>query len=240
MDGNGVDVVVVSPASVHPDNRYITDLAAGSAGRLRAVVKIDPQDPQALATVAGHAAAGAVGLRANLIGGGSKGPGQDDWLDPLIDAAAVSDLVIQWTFRVPDPSMAMIARAANRAPGIRQVLDHLGLPVDPRDLGSLDRMRDLAAVPGLSVKLSGLYALTREGYPYRDLWPWIEGVLAVFGAARTMWASDWPLSGESDSYLRQLALIDRLPFLDAAARRDVLGASADRFWRLAATGPGTD
>jgi L-fuconolactonase len=234
MDGNGVDVVVVSPASVHPDNRYITNLAAGSAGRLRAVVNIDTQDPDAHRTVAGHAAAGASGLRANLIGRGSRGLGEDDRLDPLIDAAAASDLVIQWTLRVPDPSMAMIARAATRAPGIRQVLDHLGLPVDPGDPESMNGMRDLADVPGLHVKLSGMYALTRERYPYQDVWPWMEGVLAAFGAARTMWASDWPLSGESDSYARQLALIDRLPFLDAAARRDVLGASANRFWRLPA------
>ena len=38
--------------------------------------------------------------------------------------------------------------------------------------------------------------MSRDGYPFRDTWPWVEGVLDAFGPDRTIWASDWPLAGQ--------------------------------------------
>ncbi len=110
------------------------------------------------------------------------------------------------------------------------MLDHLGLPVDARDLTQLARIRDLAGIPELRIKLSGMYALSQDGYPYRDTWAWAEGVVDAFGAERTMWASDWPLAGESASHAQHLALVDLLPFVDAAARDHLLRRTALGIW----------
>ena len=228
LDGSGVALALASPAMVHPDNGYVLGAAHTAPARLGAVVGISPRDPAAIATVPGHVASGALAVRVNLGATPLEGEEALSGLDRLADATAEAGVVLQWTMRLP--SAGLIERVAARHPGLPQVFDHLGLPVDAHDLAGLARIRDLAEIPGLHIKLSGMYALSTVGYPYEDVWPWAEGVVASFGPARTLWASDWPLSMESASHADLLALVGRLPFLDAAARAEILGGTARRLW----------
>jgi L-fuconolactonase len=230
LDASGVDRAIVTPAMVHPDNGYVLGAAATLPDRISAVAGIDPRSPAAIGAVEDAARDGSLGIRMNLLAIALDAPDTLARLDALIDAAVGSRLVIQWTMRLT--SADLIERTAARAPGARQVMDHLGLPVDARDLGALDRIRALAAIPGLHIKLSAMYALSQTGYPFQDTWSWAEGVVDAFGAERIMWASDWPLSGESASHAEHLAIVGRLPFLDADARRRILGETAEAFWRL--------
>jgi predicted TIM-barrel fold metal-dependent hydrolase len=230
LDASGVDRAIVTPAMVHPDNGYVLGAAATLPHRIGAVAGIDPRTPGAVASIEGLVGDGALGVRVNLGATSLDAPDELAGLDTLVAAAVGSDLVIQWTIRLS--SAGLIERAAARAPGARQVIDHLGLPADATDLDALDRIRALAAIPGVHVKLSGMYALSQKGYPYEDTWPWAEGVVDAFGAERIMWASDWPLAGESASHADHLALVGRLPFLDGPARRRILGETAEGFWRL--------
>ncbi|MBX3031046.1 MAG: amidohydrolase family protein [Chloroflexi bacterium] len=228
LDASGVDAVLVSPAMVHPDNGYIQGAAGAVPTRILAVAGVDPRDPSAVAGIPDHAAAGVVAVRVNLGPSPLETEADLAGLDALVDATAAAGLVLQWTMRLP--GAALIERAAARRPDVPQVFDHLGLPVDARDLGQLARIRDLAGIPTLHIKLSGMYALSQDGYPYRDTWPWAEGVLEAFGASRTMWASDWPLAGESASHAEHLALVGMLPFLDDAARDHLLRRTALSLW----------
>jgi predicted TIM-barrel fold metal-dependent hydrolase len=231
----GVDVGVISPASVYRENAYILGAAAATPGRMRAVVTVDPLEDEEVERLASHAQAGAIGARI------APGPHIDRLiadparLDAVLDAAADLGLVLQWTIRTQ--ALDLIRYAAARRPVVSQVLDHLGLPDDPTDLAALDRVCNVAEVPDLAVKLSGMYAYSRTAYPYADTWRWAEGVLEAFGSGRVMWASDWPLSGESAAYLAQCKLVDQLSFVDAAARRDILSSTAIRVWGIAERGP---
>jgi predicted TIM-barrel fold metal-dependent hydrolase len=229
MDATGVDAGIVSPAMLaYPDNAYVLGAAGTAPDRIFAVVGIDPRDPAAVRSIPSMAAYGALGVRFNL-GATPLTTAQDlEGLDALVDAARDADLVIQWT--IPLSATHLVERAAGRCPDARQVLDHLGLPADAHDLAGLAQVRALAAIPCLNIKLSGLYAISRDGYPYRDVWPWAEGVVTAFGSERTMWASDWPLAGESAPYGDHLALVGLLPFLDADARSAILGGTAIRVW----------
>jgi predicted TIM-barrel fold metal-dependent hydrolase len=228
LDAGGVEAALASPAMVYPDNGYVLGAAHAVPRRLAAVVGISPRDPAAIATVAGHAAAGAVAVRVNLGAAPLEGDAALSGLDALADATADAGVVLQWTMRLP--SSELIERVARRHPDLPQVFDHLGLPVDARDIAALDRIRALAAIPRLHIKLSGMYALSTTGYPYQDVWPWAEGVVMAFGPTRTLWASDWPLSMESASHADLLALVQRLPFLDARSRRAILGDTARALW----------
>ena len=230
MVGSGVVVTVMSPANIHPANEYTLGAAATVPDRLRAVVGMEPRSDGAPTTLAAHADHGAIGVR--ITPGSLPLADPDDFarLGALVDVAADRGLVVQWTARLSLTNP--IEFVAARRPAVVQVLDHLGLPENARDLGSLDRIRALAAIPTLTIKLSGMYALSTDGYPYADTWPWAEGVLDAFGPDRTMWASDWPLSGESASHADLVALVDRLPFLDAATRTAILSATARRVWDL--------
>lgn len=228
LDASGVGAAVVCPAMVYPDNGYVLGFAASLPERILAVVCIDPRNRAAVDLVPRHAAHGAVGVRVNANATPLESVDHLAGLDALIDTANAAGLVIQWT--VPLPLAGLIERAAARAPNARQVLDHLGLPVDASDLTALDRIRALAAIPGLHIKLSEMYSLSRGGYPYEDTWPWVETVVEAFGPERTMWGSDWPLVAQHTSYAQQLALVEQMPFLDTAARRSILRDTAVRVW----------
>src|SRR5262245_1561232 len=62
-DASGIDVIVMCPASVYPDNGYCLGAAATVPGRLRATVGINPRQPDAVDTLRLAATAGAVGVR---------------------------------------------------------------------------------------------------------------------------------------------------------------------------------
>jgi L-fuconolactonase len=228
LDASGVSAALGSPAMVYPDNAYVLGVAHTVPRRFGAVVGIDPRDAAAVATVAGHAAAGARAVRVNLGGQLLEGGDALAGLDALAAATASAGLVLQWTMRLS--SSGLIERVAAQHPGLPQIFDHLGLPMDATDLGQLARIRDLSAIHGLHIKLSGMYALSPAGFPYEDVWPWAEAVVSAFGADRTLWASDWPLSMESASHADLLALVDRLPFLDGPARTAILGGTARALW----------
>ena len=233
-DGSGVDLVVMTPANVYPDNGYVLGAAATAPTRLRAAVGMNPREPDAVARLRSYAASGAIGVRIIPAALPLEGPDDMAALFALTDVATDLGLVIQWTAGLP--LTGGIDAVAARRPDAIQVLDHLGLPPDATDLSGLARIRELAAIPGLNVKLSGLHALSRAGYPFRDAWPWIEGVVDAFGPGRTMWASDWPLSMEFASHAQLRALVDELPFLAAADRIAILSTTACRVWSIDGTG----
>lgn len=230
LDGSVVDVALASPANVYRHNAYVLGAANAVPQRMLAVVGIDPTAADEIAAIPAHARHGAVAVRVNFTGGTLRGEAGLAGLDRLVDATASEGLVLQWT--MPLPEAHLIERASARQPRLRQIFDHLGLPPDARDLAGLARVAELAAIPNVHMKLSGMYALSRNGYPYEDVWPWMEGVVAAFGPERILWASDWPLSSESASHADLLALVRRLPFLDAAATEHVLSGTAKRLWPL--------
>lgn len=84
---------------------------------------------------------------------------------------------------------------AARHDGHFLVLDHFGKP--DLSLGAAywkQQIAPLAALKHVSCKLSGLLTEPRPaGMPARDLLPYFDAALDVFGAGRLMFGSDWPV-----------------------------------------------
>ena len=93
-------------------------------------------------------------------------------------------------------SCDLIAEIAKAYPGLRMVVDHLGIaqpPLNPRESPpwkGLDALIALAGYPNVNVKLCGVPVLSDQAYPYADVWPHVHRILKAFGVARVMWASD--------------------------------------------------
>lgn len=90
-------------------------------------------------------------------------------------------------------------------PGTAFVLDHAGKP--PVATGALEpwrtRLRRLADLPNVAVKLSGLVTeAKRDHWQFEDLRGFTDTVLDAFGPARTMFGSDWPACLPAASYDR--------------------------------------
>lgn len=114
------------------------------------------------------------------------------------------DLVLRpWQLRVA-------TAVAHQHPDLWLVLDHLGNPplggTTPSggDLAEWSRdLTELARRPRVCAKVSGLVTLLPwDRWAASDLQPVVDTALAVFGADRLMYGSDWPLSRLADGESR--------------------------------------
>lgn len=128
-----------------------------------------------------------------------------------------------------------------RYPELRVAIDHCMKPrIRDRQAGQdafsawAAGMTRLAQETRACCKLSGLVTEADEGWNLDDLRPFAAHVLAAFGPHRVMWGSDWPVCRLRASYDAWRAAAEALTAeLDAAARAQVFGGTAARFYRLA-------
>jgi L-fuconolactonase len=128
---------------------------------------------------------------------------------------------------------------ARRFPRQRFVLDHLGKP-DVRG-GELAewrrRLRDLAALPNVCCKLSGLVTEADwRAWTPGHLRPYLDAALDAFGPDRIMLGSDWPVCLVAATYSQVIALVrDALGEYSAAEQHRMLSGTAAEFWNLGAS-----
>lgn len=108
------------------------------------------------------------------------------------------------------PLAVELARACDNT---RLILDHCGVPdiagggLDPWR----DHMRDLAALPNVSCKLSGILAYCSPGEATLDaIRPYVDHVLDVFGPDRMVWGSDWPVVDMANGLPDWLSVTDTI------------------------------
>jgi L-fuconolactonase len=126
---------------------------------------------------------------------------------------------------------------AERLPGLRLVLDHLGHP--PMPDGGDDRWWDLVARLAehaqVAAKVSGLYPPGDPPVAERTarIRPAFEHAVRCFGADRLLYGGDWPVSALHGGYaVTWASLQPLLAELPAADRRAVLGGTAVATYRL--------
>lgn len=122
-----------------------------------------------------------------------------------------------------------VAALVEACPETSFVLDHLGKP--PVASGRLDPWRadlsQIARFPNVACKLSGLATEAAPGWRAADVRPYLEHALEVFGPARCMIASDWPLATLRTTVARWFdVVLDVLGELSTDAQRSVLSETA--------------
>lgn len=123
-----------------------------------------------------------------------------------------------------------------RCPEVTFILDHIAKPAIWA--GEFDPWRqnlaDLAALPNVSCKLSGLVTEADfQDWTETGLAPYVEHVLQVFGHDRVMYGSDWPVALQASSYTRWVETLEGLTkHLSLAARQKLWAGNARRVYRL--------
>jgi L-fuconolactonase len=131
--------------------------------------------------------------------------------------------------------------AAAAVPGLTLVLDHAAKPraADGELSGWAAAVREFAALPNTTCKLSGLVTEAPGGAAAEAFAAVADVVLGAFGADRVMFGSDWPVCLLVSDYAGVMALARSLTAgLSAAERTAVFGATAARVYRLGVTGAG--
>jgi L-fuconolactonase len=105
---------------------------------------------------------------------------------------------------LPDEATLPAAIEAMRThPETRFVINHFaGLPLTPGGIASWTaQMRPLAALPNVFLKCSAIQGLADPPpITAATLRPYLDSVLALFGAERLLFGSDWPVSTLSGPY----------------------------------------
>ncbi|MBI2192091.1 MAG: amidohydrolase [Planctomycetes bacterium] len=230
MDAHGVEkTVLVQVIYYRWDNRYTSDCLRRFPHRFEGVCRVNPHSPQAADDLALWVREqGFRGVRLSP----SAGP-DGDWIsDGTTDRiwAQAQELDVPMTILTSIERLPDIQKMASKFDGLRVVIDHLAWPpLDRPDL--LRHLLALSANPCIYLKISGMWHVSKQPFPFRDAHDTWRQVYETFGPERLMWGTDWPVSGSRLTYGQALSLVrDELDFLTSADKEWVLGGTALKLW----------
>src|ERR1700730_5372158 len=196
MDAVGVDgAVLVSPYSMYRyDPSYVLEVVAKHRDRFCLVKPVDPNDPAVADSISDwKTKKGTVGVRILMRDSVSTDPA-DPGINRVLAAAAKHSLAVNLACR---GRWEQPGQLAARNPNTRLVIDHLGLqqPFEPppptQPWADLPKVLALAAYPNVAIKITGACTLSREPFPYRDIWDPLGRIFDAFGFDRCLWGTDW-------------------------------------------------
>jgi L-fuconolactonase len=242
MDAIGVDRAVVVPPSWADDgsNASAIEWAAEHPDRFAVMGLFEfevPGAPERLEHWLDQP--GMLGIRA-----GSSSSTSGPWMHPD---------TFPWFWKIaeerripimisPSPSPSALGPIAERHPDLALIIDHLGIsphwalhpdddPVADRNFfgDRFDEVLAQARYPGVMVKFSSLPLVSKEDFPYRDLYPHLRRAFDAYGPDRIMWGSDYSvLKMNNLGYRECLNHVRGLDFLTDADRDKILGGTLMR------------
>src|SRR5437016_7840005 len=196
MDKVGVaGAIYVSPFSMYRyDASYAVEVQQAHPDRFALVKPVDPEDPAVAEVIADwKKTPGTVGIRIIMTKEANRAP-DDPGLDRICRAAAGQDFPVNLLCSGNlDAGTALI----DRHPATRFVVDHLGLvqpsvpPAPPQPWADLPKVLELAQRPNAVIKVSGACTLSKEPFPYNDIWDPLKRIFDAWGFERCLWGTDW-------------------------------------------------
>ncbi len=152
--------------------------------------------------------------------------GSVDWIWQAAESADVPVMLL-----IPG-GVPLVGEIAQRFPGLRLSVDHLGIPRGAKDGAAFEHLPQLLALarlPNVSVKVGGLNAYSSlDAYPYPSLHGYLRQVYDVFGPERMFWASD--LTRMSCTYREVVTLFtEGIPWLTEQDKHLIMGESVCRW-----------
>lgn len=226
MDAVGVDgAIFVSSFSMYRyDASYAVEVQRAHPDRLAIVKPVDPDDPDVADIIADWKnTPGAVAVRIFMRKEERRDP-EDPGLDRILRAAVKHDFPVNILFW---DNIEAGTAVIDRHPNARFVVDHLAIlqphtpPAPPEPWADLPKVLDLAKRENAVIKVSGACTLSREPYPFDDIWEPLARVFDAWGFDRCLWGTDWTRAHAVVSYEQGVR-----PFLETdritADERDML------------------
>jgi len=234
MDAVGVDAaIIVSTFNLYRyDPSFALSVHAAYPDRFRVVKPVDATDPAIDDIVADWAQTkGAVGIRLMLREEQLSDP-KDPRLNRAFAAAGRHGLPVNFLCwgRLDDG-----AELVRRNPDTVIVIDHLGLlqtdPPAAEPWADLPKLLALAAYPNVRVKISGACTLSREPFPYNDIWDPVMKIIDAFGLDRCMWGTDWTRTSGMLTYEQGVRPFRETDRLSASDKAMLMGGTLERVYK---------
>ncbi len=225
--------VLVQAAPTEAETAFLLESARASGGLVRGVVGWTdlgaPDAPDRVAALAGDVLL--KGLRPMLQDIADTNWILRDHVQPTLQTMVASGLRFDALIQ-PRHLPAMLTLCA-RHPDLPVVIDHAAKPdiakgrFEPWASDIARVARETAA----ACKLSGLVTEAVRDWRVDDLSRYVDHLLEVFGPARLIWGSDWPVVELAGGYARwRSATVALLDGLSQQQRAAVLGKTAAAFY----------
>jgi predicted TIM-barrel fold metal-dependent hydrolase len=224
MDLAGVERVVLVPPSWEGErNDLALEAAATYPTRFGVMGRLPLADPASRDRVAGwRAQPGMLGMRFTFHNRHNRyllTDGSADWLWPAAEAAGVPLMVL-----VPG-QLDTLDRIAAAHPGLKLVIDHVGVSLRPNDPSVWDELPAVCALArhaNVAVKASGMPHWSSEPYPFADVHGHLRRLFDAFGPKRMFWGTD--LTRMPCTYFECIHMFtDHLPWLRGENLERVMG-----------------
>ena len=230
MAANGVArTVIVQVIHYRWDNRYLADVLRQYPDKFQGICRVNPEDPAAPEHLARLTTD--EGFRGVRLSPSDKADG--DWIrgslmKPLWRQAA--DLKVPMTILAAPSRMPDLIPWIEQNPELTVVIDHMAdSPLNHPD--ELNKLLALARYPQVYVKISHMWSLSQQPYPYPDAAQQVKQVFDAFGPQRLMWGTDRPICLNKLSYAQAVALYrDHLAWLTPKDREQILYKTVQQIW----------
>jgi predicted TIM-barrel fold metal-dependent hydrolase len=225
MDQAGVDAAVLVPPSLEGDRNDLALEAAQKFPDRFAVmgrIALDRPNREALRTWKGQP--GMLGARLTFHRPDSRTAltdGTADWFWPAAEEFGIPVMV-----HAPE-RLPVLAAIAERHPGLRVIVDHMGFAretMDDKALAAADRLIALARLSNVFVKVSALPCYSSAAYPFRNLDEPLRRIIQAFGPRRCFWGTDLSRMLEHCSYRQGVThFTQELDFLSSDDLQWIMG-----------------
>lgn len=235
MDEAGVDgALLISPFLTYRfDASYAMETHAAYPERFGLIKPVDTNHPAITEIVEEWAARdGTVGVRI-IMAEVPRNP-DDPGLKRALAAATRAGLPVNFFCwgRLDD-----VEAIAARNPDTTVVVDHLGItqplrpPVPDHPFAELPRLLKLASLENVVVKVSATPTLSREAFPYRDIWDPLARIFDAFGIGRCLWGTDWTRVTPFLTYREGVEAFRVMDRLTGEERAELMGGALQRIYR---------
>ena len=235
MDSVGVDgALLVSPFSMYGyDASYALEVYAKHPGSFGLIKPFDPQSEEtADEMVEWTGLPGVVGARIMLAY--QPFEANDPGLNRILAAGALVGVplnVLCWS------KLPLMRDLARRHPNTQVVIDHVGLvqpfepPPTPDPFADLPNVLSLAEYDNVAIKISGACTLSREPFPYPDIWGHLGKVFDAFGFDRCMWGTDWTRAVNLLTYKQGVEAFRVTDQLSDSERSALMGGTLEKIYK---------
>jgi predicted TIM-barrel fold metal-dependent hydrolase len=234
MDEGGVDAAVIHPPGWDPNSTEMAFKAVRDfPGRfaILGAFPLNQGDKRALVDT-WRSQPGMLGLRYGFLQEPMRGWLADGTLDWLWAAAERAGVPIAM---LATDSLPHIGRIAERHPGLRLTIDHLGgrggntTLKDSAAMEHMPALLKLARHPNVAVKATGAPGYCSGPYPFRSMHPYLRQIYDAFGPARMFWGTD--ITKMPCSWRQCVTMFtEELPWLSGRDMDLVMGQAVCDWW----------
>jgi predicted TIM-barrel fold metal-dependent hydrolase len=234
MDEGGVDAAVIHPPGWDPGSTEMAFAAVRNYPGRFAIMGAAPLDrPESRSRIATwRGQPGMLGLRYGFLADPARWWLHDGSLDWLWAAAEEAGVPIAM---LATGSLSEIGRIAERHPGLRLTIDHLGgrggttTLKDAAAMTHIPELLALAKLPNVAVKATGAPGYSSEPYPFPAIQVYLRQIYDAFGPRRMLWGTD--ITKMPCSWRQCVTMFtEELPWLGEADKRLVMGEAVCAWW----------